>query len=261
MNYEGILFEKKDGIATITLNSPDKLNAISSKLRESLMLASDEVSKDDSIKVVILTGAGRGFCAGADLSELTGATPAELSVYERLQGPPRPAFFKVEKPVIAAVNGACVGAGLSLALTCDIRIASDKAKFGSAFIKLGATPDNGMTYWLPRIMGTAAALEFLLTGKIIMGTEAKQLGLVNQVVPAEELMKVSQEMAAQIAQYPVLALALTKRLVYRSMINDASRQLDWENWAGAITMQTRDNKEAMNAFTEKRPAEFKEKQT
>ncbi len=259
MNYEGILFEKKDGIATITLNSPEKLNAISSKMRESLMLASDEVSKDDNVKVVILTGAGRGFCAGADLSELMGAPPVEPSVYERLQGPPRPAFFKVEKPVIAAVNGACVGAGLSLALTCDIRIASDKAKFGSAFIKLGATPDNGMTYWLPRIMGPANALEFLLTGKIVMGTEAKQLGLVNQVVPADELMKVSQEMAAQIAQYPILALALTKRLVYRSMINDAARQLDWENWAGAITMQTKDNKEAMNAFAEKRPVEFKEK--
>ena len=104
MNYEGILFEKKDGIATITLNSPEKLNAISSKMRESLLLASDEVSKDDNVKVVILTGAGRGFCAGADLSELMGAPPVEPSVYERLQGPPRPAFFKVEKPVIAAVK-------------------------------------------------------------------------------------------------------------------------------------------------------------
>src|SRR5271157_3842537 len=192
MSYEGILFEKKDGIATITLNSPDKLNAISTKMRESLMLASDEVSQDDNVKVVILTGAGRGFCAGFDLSELMNAAPVEPSLYERLQGPPRPAFFKLEKPVIAAVNGACVGAGLSLALTCDIRIASDKAKFGSAFIKLGATPDNGMSYWLPRLMGTANALEFLLSGKIVMGEEARQLGLVSRVVPLEELMKVSQ---------------------------------------------------------------------
>jgi 2-(1,2-epoxy-1,2-dihydrophenyl)acetyl-CoA isomerase len=258
MDYEGLLFEKKDGVATVTLNSPDKLNAISMKMRESLLKVIDDVGKDDTVKVVILTGAGRGFCAGADLSELSGPLP-EPTVYERLKGTPRPAFFKLEKPVIAAVNGACVGAGLSLALTCDIRIASDKAKFGSAFIKLGATPDNGMTYWLPRLMGTAAALEFLLTGKIIMGTEAKQLGIVSQVVPPEELMKVSQELAAQIAQYPLLALSLTKRLVYRSMLDDIARQYDWENWAGAITMQTRDNKEAMNAFAEKRPAEFKEK--
>ncbi len=254
MSYEGILFEKKDGIATITLNSPDKLNAISTKMRESLMLASDEVSQDDNIKVVILTGAGRGFCAGADLSELIGAAPVEPSVYVRLQGPPRPAFFKVEKPVIAAINGACVGAGLSLALTCDIRIASDKAKFGSAFIKLSATPDNGMTYWLPKIIGHANALEFLLTGKIVMGAEAKQIGLVNQVVPAEELMKVSREMATQIAQYPVLALALTKKLVYRSMIADAARQMDFESWAGGITMQSQANKDAMSAFAEKKPA-------
>jgi 2-(1,2-epoxy-1,2-dihydrophenyl)acetyl-CoA isomerase len=254
MSYEGILFEKKDGIATITLNSPDKLNAISIKMRESLMLASDEISKDDSIKVAILTGAGRGFCAGADLGELMSMAPVEPTVYDRLQGPPRPAFFKVEKPVIAAINGACVGAGLSLALTCDIRIASDKAKMGSAFIKLGATPDNGMTYWLPKIIGPANALEFLLTGKIVMGVEAKQIGLVNQVVPGEELMKVTMEMAAQIAQYPVLGLALTKRLVYRSMLGDAARQMDLENWAGGITMQSQANKDAMNAFGDKKPA-------
>ena len=241
MSYEGILFEKKDGIATITLNSPDKLNAISFKMRDSLMQVIDDLGKDDSVKVVILTGAGRGFCAGADLSELAGGTRPEPSIYEQLQGVPRPSFFKLEKPVIAAVNGACVGAGLSLALTCDIRIASDKAKFGSAFIKLGAPPDNGMTYWLPKIIGHANALEFLLTGKIVMGTEAKQIGLVNQVVPGEELMKVSQEMAVQIAQYPVLALALTKRLVYRSMISEAALQLDWENWAGQICRKNKDS--------------------
>ena len=259
MNYEGLLFEKKDNIATITLNAPDKLNAISTKMRASLLQIIDDLGKDDSVKVVILTGAGRGFCAGADLSELTAGPMPEPTLYERLQGPPRPAFFKLEKPVIAAINGACVGAGLSLALTCDIRIASDKAKFGSAFIKLGATPDNGMSYWLPRIMGTAAALEFLLTGKIIMGAEAKQSGLVSQVVPPEELMKVSQELAAQIAQYPLLALSLTKRLVYRGLLGDIAHQYDWEGWAGQFIMQTKENKEAMNAFTEKRPAEFKEK--
>ena len=259
MNYEGLLFEKKDSIATITLNAPDKLNAISFKMRESLIKVIDDIGKDDSIKAVILTGAGRGFCAGADLTELTAGPMPEPTLYERLQGTPRPAFFKLEKPVIAAINGACVGAGLSLALTCDIRIASDKAKFGSAFIKLGATPDNGMTYWLPRLMGTAGALEFLLSGKIVMGAEAKQLGLVSQIVPPEELMKVAQETAAQIAQYPLLALALTKRLVYRSMIDDIARQYDWESWAGQFIMQTKDNKEAMNAFAEKRSAEFKEK--
>ena len=259
MYYEGLLFEKKDSVATVTLNAPDKLNAISTKMRASLIQVIDDMGKDDSVKVVILTGAGRGFCAGADLSELTAGPMPEPTIYERLQGTPRPAFFRLEKPVIAAINGACVGAGLSLALTCDIRIASDKAKFGSAFIKLGATPDNGMTYWLPKLMGPAAALEFLLSGKIVMGAEAKQSGLVSQVVPPEELMKVSQELAAQMAQYPLIALTLTKRLVYRGMLADIARQYDWENSAGQFTMQTKENKEAMNAFTEKRPAEFKEK--
>jgi 2-(1,2-epoxy-1,2-dihydrophenyl)acetyl-CoA isomerase len=161
-------------------------------------------------------------------------------------------FYKLDKPVIAAINGACVGAGLSLALSCDIRIASDKAKFGSAYVKLGAAPGLGMTYWLPRIIGPAAALEFLFTGKVILGPEAKLIGLVNQVVPAEELMKASHEMAAQIAQYPVIALALTKRLVYRSMIDDVAHHYDWENWAALVTMQTKDNKDAMNNFVKKK---------
>ena len=259
MNLVDLLLEKKDGIATITLNAPDKLNAMSTKMKESLLSAMDDVNKDDNVKVVILTGAGRGFCAGADLTELTGAPKAAPSIYERLAGPPRPAFFRLEKPAIAAVNGACVGAGLSLALSCDIRIASDKAKFGSAFIKLGATPDNAMSYWLPRIMGTAAALEFLLTGKIVVGEEAKQLGLVSRVVPPEEVMKVSQELAAQMTQYPLIALSLTKRLVYRSMIDDVGHHYDWEAWAGQICRETNDNKETMNAFVEKRPTQFKEK--
>ena len=255
MLYEALLFEKKDGIVIITLNSPEKLNAISQKMKENLFAVMDDVDKDDSIKVAILTGAGRGFCAGHDISEITGAAPKEPSLYERLNTTNNEAsFYKLNKPVIAAINGACVGAGLSLALSCDIRIASDKAKLGSAYVKLGASPGLGMTYWLPRIIGHAAALEFLLTGKIIMGTEAKQLGLVNQVVPAEELMKTSMDMAAQIAQYPALALALTKRLVYRSMLNDVAHHYDWENWASLLTKQTKDNKDAMTAFIEKKPA-------
>jgi len=258
MNYEALLFEKKDGIAIITLNSPDKMNAISTAMKASIAAAADEVDKDETIKVAILTGAGRGFCAGHDISEMAAGTAKAPTTYDLLNTANNEAcFYKMQKPVIAAINGACVGAGLSLALTCDIRIASDKAKMGSAFIKLGATPDNGMTYWLPKIIGHANALEFLLTGKIVMGAEAKQIGLVNQVVPGEELMKASWEMAAQMAQYPLLALALTKRLVYRSMLGDAARQMDFENWAGGITMQSQANKDAMNAFGDKKPAPLK----
>jgi enoyl-CoA hydratase/carnithine racemase len=243
MNYEALLFEKKDGIAIITLNSPDKLNAISLKMKESLFAATDEVDKDDSIKVVILTGAGRGFCAGHDISEMAAGTAKEPSLYDRLNTTNNEAsFYKLNKPVIAAINGACVGAGLALALSCDIRIASDKAKIGSAYVKLGAAPGLGMTYWLPKIIGPAAALEFLFTGKVVLGPEAKEMGLVNQVVPAEELMKVSMEMAAQIAQYPTLGVALTKKLVYRSMLDDVANHYDWEKWAAQITMAAMEKK-------------------
>jgi len=258
MNYEALLFEKKDGIAVITLNSPDKLNAISIKMKESLFAAMAEVNSDDSIKVVILTGAGRGFCAGHDISEMMSAAPKEPTLNDRLNSASSEAsFYKLEKPVIAAINGACVGAGLALALSCDIRIASDKAKIGSAYIKLGAAPGLGMTYWLPRIIGVPAALEFLLTGKVVMGEEALKLGIINKIVPPEELMKAAMDMAAQIAQYPVLALALTKRLVYRGMLDDVAHHYDWENWAALVTMSSMENKQAMNNFNEKKPGDLK----
>jgi enoyl-CoA hydratase/carnithine racemase len=237
MNYEALLFEKKDGIAIITLNSPDKLNAISSAMKASIAAAADEVDKDESIKVAILTGAGRGFCAGHDISEMAAGTAKEPTVYDRLNTAHNEAcFYKMQKPVIAAINGACVGAGLALALSCDIRIAADTAKIGSAYVKLGAAPGLGMTYWLPKIIGPAAALEFMLTGKVVLGPEAKTMGLVNQVVPAADLMKASMEIAAQIAQYPTLGVALTKKLVYRSMLDDVANHYDWEKWAAQLTM-------------------------
>jgi 2-(1,2-epoxy-1,2-dihydrophenyl)acetyl-CoA isomerase len=260
MNYESLLLEKKDSIATITLNAPEKLNAISTKMKASLLSAMEEVNKDDSVKVVILTGAGRGFCAGHDISGDFGTAKEELSLSQRMGLASNEAsFYKLDKPAIAAINGACVGAGLSLALSCDIRIASETAKFGSAYIKLGASPGLGLGYLLPRIIGPAAALEFLFTGKVILGAEAKELGIVSRVVPGQDLMKVSQELAADIAQYPLIALGLTKRLVYRSMIEGITYQYDLENWAGLITKQTRDNREAMNAFNEKRDVLYKGK--
>jgi len=159
MSYEALLFEKKDGIAIITLNSPDKMNAISTAMKASIAAASEEVDRDESIKVAILTGAGRGFCAGHDISEMAAGTAKEPTIYDRLSTANNEAsFYKMQKPVIAAINGACVGAGLALALSCDIRIAADTAKIGSAYAKLGAAPGLGMTFWLPKIIGPAAAL-------------------------------------------------------------------------------------------------------
>jgi enoyl-CoA hydratase/carnithine racemase len=237
MSYEALLFEKKDGIAIITLNSPDKMNAISTAMKASIAAASEEVDRDESIKVAILTGAGRGFCAGHDISEMAAGTAKEPTIYDRLSTANNEAsFYKMQKPVIAAINGACVGAGLALALSCDIRIAADTAKIGSAYAKLGAAPGLGMTFWLPKIIGPAAAFEFMLTCKTVLGPEAKTMGIVSQVVPLADLMKTSMEMASQIAQYPTLGVALTKKLVYRSMLEDVANHYDWEKWAAQLTM-------------------------
>ena len=237
MSYEALLFEKKDGIAIITLNSPDKMNAISTAMKASIAAASEEVDRDESIKVAILTGAGRGFCAGHYISEMAAGTAKEPTIYDRLSTANNEAsFYKMQKPVIAAINGACVGAGLALALSCDIRIAADTAKIGSAYAKLGAAPGLGMTFWLPKIIGPAAALEFMLTCKTVLGPEAKTMGIVSQVVPLADLMKTSMEMASQIAQYPTLGVALTKKLVYRSMLEDVANHYDWEKWAAQLTM-------------------------
>ena len=254
MEYEDLLLDKKDGIATITLNAPEKMNALTVGIKRSLSLAVDDIANDDDVRVVIVTGAGRGFCAGGDVSRMGAAREKTRS--ERLQvlgKDTATAFPKLDKPVIAAINGACIGAGLSVALSCDIRIASENAKFGSGFILRGLVPDNAATYYLPRVVGLSKALELMLTGKMFSAAEAEQLGIVSRVVPLDELMKVANELAAEIAKQPPVALELTKRLVWRSMIDDIAHHLDWETYAQNICHETEDHKEAVRAFMEKRP--------
>lgn len=257
MNYEDLLLEKKHGIATITLNAPGKMNALSREMTRSLPLAADEIARDDEIKVVIVTGAGRAFCAGGDITSfkaLSEGTPEE-SRYERLQivGYWADAFPRIDKPVIAAINGACVGAGLSLALSCDIRIASEEAKFGSLFINIAAVPDCGLTYFLPRVVGTSKALELMFTGETFDAAEANRLGIVSRVVPSDELMSVTQELAGKIAQQPPIAIELTKKLVYQGMIDDIAHQIEREGYAQRFCFTTEDHKERVLAFLEKRP--------
>lgn len=258
MDYEDLLLEKKDGIATITLNNPERLNAATLGMRRSIVLVSEELAKDDEVKVVIVTGAGRGFCSGVDL----GGARAEPSRYQRLEtaGPSfgAEAFFKINKPVIAAINGVVAGAGFSLALSMDIRIASEAAQFSTVFVLRGMVPHIGMTYWLPRVVGTAKALELMWTGELIGAAEAERLGIVSRVVPPDDLMKVTRELAARIAQQPPISVELTKRIVYRTLNDDFSRHLDLETWASHICSQTDDSREAVRSFLEKRPpAPFK----
>ncbi len=258
MNYEDLLLEKKDGIATITLNVPDKMNALTVKMQKSLPLAVDEIAKDDEVRVVIVTGAGRAFSAGGDINLLKAIAEGTLeqSRYMRLKMVGHywaDAFLRMDKPVIAAINGDCVGAGFPLALSCDIRIASETARFGSVFVNMALIPDCGLTYFLPRIVGTSKALELMFSGKLISATEAERLGIVSQVVPPDELMKVTQELAARIAQQPPIALELTKRLVYRGIRDDIAHHIDWETYAQQLCFQTDDFKERALAFLEKRP--------
>jgi len=263
MAYKDLLLEKKDGIATLTLNVPDKLNALSRKMSTSLVAAADEIAQDDEVRVVIVTGAGRGFCSGADVSAMA-ARPATTTPprYERLQGtgwPIADVFPKLNKPVIAAINGPCVGAGFSLALSCDIRIASEMARFGVAQVARALVPDYGMTFYLPLAIGISRALELMFTGEMITAVEAERLGIVSRVVPPDELMKVTRELATRIAQQAPFSVELTKKMVWRGLFDGITRQIDLESYGIRIAQQTEDHQEGIRAFLEKRPPQFKGK--
>jgi len=258
MQYEDLLLEKDDsGVATLTLNVPKKLNALTVKMGMNLPLAVDEVARDDSVRVLIVTGAGRGFCSGADVSALqllTGA--AEQSRFNRLQvigWPAADIFPKLLKPTIAAINGPCVGAGLSLALSCDIRIASETARFGVAQVARALVPDFGLTFYLPLATGMSNALELMYTAELIDATEALRIGLVSRVVPPDDLIKTARELASKIVQQAPLSIELTKKMVWRGLFDRLMRQLDLETDSIRICRQSEDHLESVKAFLEKKP--------
>ena len=259
MQYEDLLLEKDEcGIATLTLNVPNKLNALTLKMAMNLPLAVDEVAHDDSIRVLIVTGAGRGFCSGVDVSAMQSLTEAtKHSRFNRLQvtgWPVADIFPRLLKPTIAAINGPCVGAGLSLALSCDIRIASETARFGVAQVARALVPDFGLTYYLPLAVGMSNALELMYTAKLIDAAEALRIGLVSRVVPPDELMKTTRELANKIAQQAPLSVELTKKMVWRGLFDRLARQLDLETDSIRICRQSEDHRENVKAFLEKRPS-------
>ena len=255
--HETVLISWEEGITTITLNRPEFLNAMSPQLMQDLYEVLEKVSEDGETKVVVITGAGRAFCAGGDVAEdvaIVGEkTPFEYREYIANFANVSKRVYWMEKPVIAAINGDCLGAGFAIALSCDIRIASEKARFGSLFINVALVPDYGMTYFLPQVVGTSKALELMLTGEIIDATEAKRLGIVSSVVPHDELMKAALELAARIAQQPSIAIELTKKLVYQDMISNIAQHLDWETYAQELCFKSEDHRESVLAFLEKRP--------
>ena len=265
MKQETVLYEKGDGIATVTLNRPDRLNAIGSTMSVELEQVLEEANSDGEVKVLVLTGAGKGFCSGADLTTLgdtAGAVGRGLVARSPAAGGIRSYALQLqnfEKPTVAAVNGPAIGAGLSIALACDIRIASDRARFSQIFIRRGLVPDSGSTYFLPNVVGMARACEMVFTGDILDAEQARDYGLVSRVVPHDELMSEVRGLASKIAAGPPIAMKLAKRALYRGATNDLPSALEFEGYMQGICFTTEDFKEGVAAFLEKREPEFKGK--
>ena len=247
----------RDGsILTITLNRPDVLNAFNKAMHDALAAALKE-ARDPEVRAVIVTGAGRGFCVGQDLGEFREVAG---DIGTRLRSTYHPnvlAIRALEKPVIAAVNGAVAGAGMSFACACDIRIAADSASFVPAFINIGLIPDSGATFFVTRILGYARAFEWLASGRKLTGAEAHAWGLVSEVVEAEALLQRAGEIAAEFASLPPLAVGMTKRLLDRAGSSTLDEQLEREAQLQTAATQTEDFREGVAAFLEKRPPEFK----
>ena len=261
MAYQDVILEKDKGVAILTLNRPDRLNAVSMTMRRELVKALEEVRLDDEVRALIVTGAGRGFCSGADVTMQAARAEGqkfEENRTERLEplGSFTTALRDLEKPTIAAVNGVAAGIGLTLAMACDIKIASDQARFSAIWVRRGLIPDGGGTYLMARLIRLDRAMELMYTGDIIDAKEADKLGLVTRVVPAADLMKAAKELAGKIAKGPPIAQALMKRAVLRSFSNDWAHQLDYESYAQNLCHTTEDHREGVKSFLEKRESSF-----
>ncbi|MEJ7809006.1 MAG: enoyl-CoA hydratase/isomerase family protein [Gemmatimonadaceae bacterium] len=260
MSFEHILLARDGPVGTLTLNRPEKLNAFAGTMRRELADALDELEADPGIRVVVITGAGRAFCAGADVGYMADlirdddveALAALVEAGRRVVTTIR----RSAKPIIASVNGVAAGGGANLALACDLRIASEEAKLGQTFNRIGLHPDWGGTYFLPRLVGPAKALELFWLADVIDAAECGRLGLFNRVVPHESLAAETARIALALARKPALALALAKRAVYQSLDRALPEMLDYELEAQLRCFTSGDAREGITAFIEKRQPEF-----
>jgi 2-(1,2-epoxy-1,2-dihydrophenyl)acetyl-CoA isomerase len=254
-----LLYEVKDKIATITLNRPDKLNAFTGPMIDAWAKALAEAQADDDVNVVVVTGAGRAFCAGGDVARMRETKPTPLEnknqLWENIHRVPR-TLEAMDKPVIAMVNGLAVGAGMGMCLMCDVRIASDEARFSTGYVRVGLVPGDGDTYFLPRLVGAAKALELLWTADFVDAQEALRLGIVNRVVPAGDLAQQTRDFAEQLAGGPQIPIRMIKRLVYQSLRLDLRTHLDLVSSHMAVVRETADHAEGVAAFKEKRAPKF-----
>lgn len=260
MDYQSILFSVDEGVATITLNRPDKLNSFTDEMHGELRDAFKTIAKDETIRSVLITGAGRGFCAGQDLSHLASEEArAEQDLGETLDKNYNRLIRTIRslpKPVVCAVNGVAAGAGANLALACDIVLAARSASFIQAFCKIGLIPDAGGTWTLPRLVGSARALALAMLGDKISAEQAHDWGMIWKAFDDETLMPEAQGMALHLATQPTQALALIKRAFNASTSNTLDQQLDLERDLQTIAGRTSDYHEGVDAFLNKRPAEF-----
>jgi len=257
MRYENIIYEKEDGFAIITLNRPQRKNAINLELMKELLNALSEIKEDEEIRTAIITGAGDAFAAGADITMFDALT-SPVKAWELSQGRnPIHEIERINKPFIAAINGLALGGGCELALACDLRIASEKAIFGQPEINLGLLPGAGGTQRLPRLVGLTKAKELLFTGDTISAEEAYRIGLVNRVVKEENLMEEAKKLAKKLASKPPIALRVIKSVINRGINTDIESGLKYEVDGFAILFSTKDREEGIKAFLEKRKPQFK----
>ncbi|MCC6381385.1 MAG: enoyl-CoA hydratase/isomerase family protein [Dehalococcoidia bacterium] len=266
MQYEAILYDVAAGVATITLNKPERLNAFDDQMLGEWHQAIARADADRDVRAVVITGAGRGFCSGMNVAQEAqggGLLRTEQTVVhrrrtlrDRVHPIPR-ALIQLEKPYIAAINGAAAGAGMDMATMADIRFASSTARMGMTYVRMGLIPGDGGCYTLPRIVGTARALELIWTGRLFSAQEALEMGYVTAVYEPDELMPRVQAFAARLAAGPATAIQLAKKLVYRSTQIPFDEHLDMAQLAMTIAQSTEDAREGPRAFVEKREPQFK----
>ena len=268
MQFETIKLVKEGHLATLTLNRPDSRNALNRRMMEELVEALPDIAGDDEIRALILTGAGKAFCAGADVDIMPGGGNVEDLGYQSVEAIRRSFLFRaakkivlslhqMEKPTIAMINGVCVGAGFDLALACDLKIASDKARFMCGFVKIGLFPGFGAAWFYPRVMGLAKGLEMLFTGDMLTAKEAGEIGMINKLSSPEELESATLAMAKKIVNGPPVAIRLMKSQVYKGLTTDLDTALDEAAVCESITLASKDHVEGITAFREKRPPSFK----